>query len=409
MRLARRRWVKFFVRGSLRIAFVIAAATAATAIWVKSSSFSDAQEQRLRQPATTSAHGGLPQVVARKTYKLTPSEFSAYPAALFYRDAPTAVAWSADGGHLAAISDAGKHIEVWDTAGGTTKVLTSGGFGPSVSSSLEFLIGNELLTPPKMQKSLEEDNLSFSIWDIQNGSLVKSVEGPFPDKPWRNNFFHVYTISPDKRLVAASPLEPTAKLITLYSTQSWQVLHNLPVDAPSGALAFSPDGNQVACGDIRHFYQIDGIYTEAVVDLFDTATGTLVKTIAAYEKGLSVSISAIAYSPDARFIATGVTLFSKQHISRSVRVFQVSNGAEVASYPVELHPIRKLQWSPSGKYIAFVSGGDETVRLWDPDVPNDLGTIIHFDIDPLCLAMSPNGTQLASCDSSGITVFTLSF
>lgn len=400
------------MRPSIRLLLLVVV-TVGVALCLTCASISSAQEPRPEQSVSTPANNGLPKVTGKTTYKLTPSELSTPAAALIYHDAPTAVAWSSDGKKLAAFSDYGKRINVWDINTKNVTILnTSMGYAPYVDTSIEFLVNDTLLAPPEMHETPRDDHLGFSIWSLQGGAAVQNVEGPFPTKGWRDNFTEVYTVSPDKHMAAGIPLAPLAGTVTIYSTNPWHVLHNLPSGA-AFSVAFSPDSTQLAVGGTRYSHESNGSYTTAIVTIFDASTGQTVKTLPVFDKGTHVAIRSLAYSPDGLFIVVGGTLYSTQHNVKPVRVFRVSDGALVAAFADDAVvsdatvSIRKVLWNPKYNWIAFSSGGDGTVRLWNPANPADLGTTVISNPATMCLAFSPDGDRLASCDTNGITVFDL--
>jgi WD40 repeat protein len=364
----------------------------------------------------SAAHDGLPEVRVGKKYELTANELSAFPANVLSGDAPTAVAWSSDGTELATISDYGRRLHIWITAGGAPTVLTSN--TNYIHNSLEFLDDHDLLTAA--ERGTEET--TFSVWNIQSGSIVKTVKGP------EYNEARIYTLSADKsmavnisaatgrpiwsktKLTENAGMTPTQIIasenpVPLYSTKTWEILHLIYVTAPT-SVAFSPDGKQVAFG------AFDG---QADIVIYDTATGHLIKKIYPYGDALHPSITALSYSPDGENIVIGITLFGQFRNVKPVRAYRVSDGTLVAAFPDDAAPdnctvhIKNVAWNQKHNVIAFFSACNHNVYLWDPVRPDDQGSVIHLGSESTCLKFSPDGTQLAACEDGGIQVFDLKF
>ncbi len=90
-------------------------------------------------------------------------------------------------------------------------------------------------------------------------------------------------------------------------------------------------------------------------------------------------------------------------VADPVRVWSVADGHEIASYKGQIRPVRSLQWSPRHDLIAF-TGADNTVHLWNPDLPQDRETVYHLRHAVMALAYSPDGTRLAVCNGDHVTV-----
>ncbi|MCP3385975.1 hypothetical protein NLM31_36865 [Bradyrhizobium sp. CCGUVB4N] len=344
----------------------------------------------------------LPRASLSKVYKLAPSNLVGSFLGLSDQIAPTAVAWSPDGKKIAAISNYGNRIEVWNTEGGSPKVI--GVSTGDLSNSFEFLDNDNILAPSNAPMTPDASLWGLSVWSAKDGSFVRGIASQHPEKDFRYN---TYTLSPDRSLaVAVAPgangfakpgpaQEFGENPVPVYSTKTWEMVQSIPVVWPFSA-AFSPDGRQIAFGS-----------SLGRVFLYDVETRQITKTIQAYEKTTDASVRSLSYSPDGGFIAAGGYFTAGNDSVKSPRVVRVSDGQIVASYPEHILPW-KVTWSPDGKYIA-VASHDSTIRLWNPNKPDNRGTIIRNNGTAMCLAFSPDGKQLAACSSEGVAVFNLNY
>jgi WD40 repeat protein len=326
--------------------------------------------------------------------------------------ATTGIAWSEDGTKLAAYSNYGQHITIWDARGNVLNTLTRQAFGPFVGSSLEFLQdSNQLLTPPA-SNTPQDQQFSLSIWDIQKGTVIRNINGTEPDKNWGYNWAGTYVISNDKQTIALTTEGPITSYISLFSSTLGQLIRQIPVGPSTGSasdsvrsLGFSYDGHYLAAGTIK-----------GKVLLFNPTSGHLERTIYAYGKD-SAGIATLAFSPDGSEIATGANIplccdsdNSSPPVppgSGPVRVWRVEDGNYVTSYPGRLQPIRKIAWEPTGRFLAFV-GNDSALRIWDPSTPPDAAYVTQLQRGAMSMAFSRAGDRLAVCNGNQVTVFNIS-
>ncbi len=101
-----------------------------------------------------------------------------------------------------------------------------------------------------------------------------------------------------------------------------------------------------------------------------------------------VPVSAVAFSPDGRWVASGET-------NGTMRLWEVSTGRTLWRQEGHTDAVKSLAFSPNGSTLA--SGAkDNTVRLWSVDTGRQLWQAEgHTDL-VLSLAFSPDGQTLAS-------------
>ena len=114
--------------------------------------------------------------------------------------------------------------------------------------------------------------------------------------------------------------------------------HSLPVNA----VAFSPDGKQLASASDDH-----------TVRLWDAATGEQVKKLEEH----SSRVTAVAFSPDGKQLASASG-------DKTVRLRDAATGEQVKKLEGHSGWVSAVAFSPDGKQLASASN-DGTARLWD--------------------------------------------
>ena len=112
------------------------------------------------------------------------------------------------------------------------------------------------------------------------------------------------------------------------------LLRQLPVISPSGEQLATVDG------DTR------------TINLWDVASGKAIGALRGHEG----PISALAYSPDGRRLASGSA-------DKTIRLWELATGKEVAVLRGHERPVVWLSFSPDGRRICSLDG--KSGRLWD--------------------------------------------
>ncbi len=304
------------------------------------------------------------------------------------------VAFSPDGKKLATAGwDSTAHV--WDLASRTELLVLSGHTGQLFGVAFSSLEANLLAT-------VSADRTT-RLWDATTGKLVQTLG--------QAASVSAVAVSPDGNTLAVAYYDQT---MFVYDKNPKHAPRKLSVWPPPpvqmsavgsawprpvaigrcACIAFSPNGKRVATGGLAGS-------SDTTARLWDTETGRLLATCAG-EKGHSRAVTAAAFSPDGRWLATGSQDYTVKLWDGATGRYRFDVGKTAKDR--HSHMVTAIAFSPDGKYLATGSQ-DRTVKVWDvssPDAPDKpLVTWSKFESPVNGLAFSPKGERLAAIGQSG--------
>ncbi len=181
-------------------------------------------------------------------------------------------------------------------------------------------------------------------------------------------------LSTDKKLLAMGRSDGALSLWDTATGRELRILKGQHIGQVTD-VAFTPDGTILASAS-------------EVVELWDLARGTVVKTLADHVS----RINSIAFSPDGKVLATA---------SECVKLWDSANGWELRSLKGDTGWVLDVKFSPNGQVVAS-GNSNGSIVLWD--AAN--GIMLHrFSIGKNAVqsvAFSPDGKKLASGGDDGI-------
>jgi WD40 repeat protein/DNA-binding SARP family transcriptional activator len=280
----------------------------------------------------------------------------------------SSVDFSPDGRYI--VTGDASSVIVWDVAGAREagvgqRIQTLRGHPPGV--------GNAIFDPSGQLLASAGDDRQVILWDWRSGKALHrfmSLSGGNPS--------YALAFSPDGLQLAAGGADNTARIYDVASGEERAVLRG-HTDIVMAA-AFSPDGLRLVTGGT----------SDNAGKVWDVATGREIASLVNHRSMLWDAM----FSPDGEQILTA-------SFDGTARVWESESGRELFALAGHEAPVHSAAFSPSGMEVA-TAGEDGTARIWSVRPPSELGTIQAHTGYVLALALSPDGQTAATAGQDGM-------
>ena len=221
----------------------------------------------------------------------------------------------------------------------------------------------------KIVSSDKEGNVK--VWDVESQEVVKQWAHPVEEFP--------LVISQCGRLIAAG-----GRTVFIYAAEgSWQIKPSVEAGEYCWCIAFSPNGDKLACGTLS-----------GDIRVYDVNSGALV--LGPIEEGW---LASVVWSRD------GSRLFSCSW-DKTIRCWNSVTGEQIGQpWTGHIDGIYSLALSPDGAILASASL-DRTIRFWETTTGNPIGQpLLPSGEYPFRVRFSPCGEFVASATSRGWRIF----
>ena len=292
------------------------------------------------------------------------------------------LAFSPDGTRLVSASYDGKVI-TWDTATGQEALALNG--KPSIAWCIAF-------SPDGSRIASGNYDGTVTLWDSATGRQEKRFT------PIANGQVRSVAFSPDSRHIASAiNTGRSGGHIKLTNAATGEQTLSIDVDTPPlFSIAFSPDGTRIVGGG--------GYEQSGVIKVWNSVTGDVFSTLTGHD----AEVWCVAYSPDGTRIASASG-------DRTVRLWNAISGEEIREITGYEHLVPCAAFTPDGNRLVTGNGhnfhrqmGDlldydypGELKLWDSDTGQETLTLKGHTGPIICLAVSRDGTQIASASFDG--------
>jgi WD40 repeat protein len=184
-------------------------------------------------------------------------------------------------------------------------------------------------TPDHKRVLTGSEDLTLRLWDAESGKALAVL------RAHRHPVVAV-ALSADGKQALSADLENTA---LLWDVDAEKVVRELSLPRGVSAVAFSPDGKQVACGTRGNDGKPNPVF------VLDADTGTVVQEF----QGHPSRVSCVAFAPGGKRLASA-------GLDGALRFWEVGKQLESGSFSGIQGPARRLVFAPDGSKVLVDAG-----------------------------------------------------
>lgn len=274
----------------------------------------------------------------------------------------------------------GSHVRTW-----TAHDYVSGVDG--ATRSVAFSPDGTLLASGGVDRTVK-------LWRVSDGSLVRTMTG-------HTDFVNVVVFSPDGQTLLSGSGDQTVRF---WRVSDGSLLRQLNAGTHVGAVAVSPDGEQVATGGgagdnyyHNHLLARNPTLGGSTISVWRFSDGQLLRTLQVNRACFANTVHAIRYSRDGRYL--GATNYHHRFCGAgdaALRIFSASDGSEMYDFWLS-SVVTCFDFAPDSRAFAITDNID-TTRL--KAFPNHFiewrAPIITGYTSRMSVRFSPNGRYLAA-------------
>ncbi len=249
------------------------------------------------------------------------------------------------------------------------------------SAEAEKPIRTLIFSPDSVQLATGGDDHLIHIWESDAGQALDTLKGA-------GAVVRALSFTSGGDLVSGSDNNQAVLWDPDPAWSLWNTIGSVDdAEQLSGrvsALAFSPDGRLLATGSGEPS-------RSGEVKLWDPAQGKLLRNLA---NAHSDTVFGLEFSPDGKHLASASA-------DRLVKVFDTVEGNLVRVFEGHTHHVLDVTWRADGHLLAS-GGADNVIKLWDFETGEQKETIAGFEKEITSISFLETGDDLLTSSGDGL-------